>query len=237
MFLFINQARIPYRLQWRVTKEADCKVKRAGWQVIDSTFSVVRKVVHEDGPGSRFVYAIRRAVTGFQALFKGWPGMLPMRASIVVLTAAVASLLPAAAQLSQFLPADRAFAFEYAWSDAQTLALRWNIAEGYYLYREQMELASDHFLVPALPDGVEKTDKYFGHKSGVLRSARIAPAAERFPSSRAGIGADLAGLCRSRAVLSAAEPHTGPVPPRTGSACRDRRCCAATCTKCRACRG
>ena len=65
-------------------------------------------------------------------------------------------------QLSRFLPVDQAFKLEYGWQDKDTLALGWQIADDYYLYREQMKVESDGFVVPPKPAGVDKVDEFFG---------------------------------------------------------------------------
>lgn len=70
-------------------------------------------------------------------------------------------------QASPFLPVDEAFRIQPGEIQADALSLRWEIAEGYYLYRHRFEFS---VIEPAglqlgtveLPQGLEKTDEYFG---------------------------------------------------------------------------
>jgi thiol:disulfide interchange protein DsbD len=66
----------------------------------------------------------------------------------------------------QFLPVDQAFRFIATVKDADTLELRWQIAPGYYLYRQKFDLKSDDPAVvlgqPDFPQGKIKNDAYFG---------------------------------------------------------------------------
>ena len=41
---------------------------------------------------------------------------------------------------ASFLPVDEAFSLEYGWVSADVLRVRWVIAQGYYLYKDQIEL-------------------------------------------------------------------------------------------------
>ena len=67
---------------------------------------------------------------------------------------------------TQFLPVDQAFRFLATAKDANTLELRWQIAPGYYLYRQKFDLKSDNPAVvlgqPDFPQGKIKNDAYFG---------------------------------------------------------------------------
>ncbi|MDO7565190.1 MAG: hypothetical protein MUR45_01220, partial [OM182 bacterium] len=61
-----------------------------------------------------------------------------------------------------FLPVDQAFQFT-ALSVNEQLLLRWQIAPGYYLYRDRLRLVQDGVAVQVvLPEGVEKLDETFG---------------------------------------------------------------------------
>lgn len=65
------------------------------------------------------------------------------------------------------LPADQAFAFFATVSDEQHIAVHWNIAEGYYLYRGKIDLqlldARDTQLLNyTIPHGIAKYDEAFG---------------------------------------------------------------------------
>jgi thiol:disulfide interchange protein DsbD len=62
----------------------------------------------------------------------------------------------------KFLAVDDAFQFT-ALQDNDQLLLRWQIAPGYYLYRERLSFRQGRQLLEvALPAGLDKTDEYFG---------------------------------------------------------------------------
>jgi thiol:disulfide interchange protein DsbD len=67
----------------------------------------------------------------------------------------------------EFLAARQAYRFEAA-SDGTTLTVRYEIAPGYYLYRDRLGFASETPGVtvgaPALPAGEDHEDEYFGHQ-------------------------------------------------------------------------
>ncbi|HUB88823.1 MAG TPA: protein-disulfide reductase DsbD domain-containing protein, partial [Dyella sp.] len=64
------------------------------------------------------------------------------------------------------LPAEQAFRFDAITQDANHLLLRWTIAKGYYLYRDQTQLsvkdAPQLSLSPAWPAGTTHEDAHFG---------------------------------------------------------------------------
>lgn len=79
--------------------------------------------------------------------------------------------LPAMAQglfssRDEFLPPDQAFQLS-AVDDGERVLLRWDIADGYYLYHKRLEFetAEGVLLEPPLPDGVTITDEYFGESA------------------------------------------------------------------------
>jgi thiol:disulfide interchange protein DsbD len=63
----------------------------------------------------------------------------------------------------EFLPVEQAYRLDTALLD-DTLVLRWEIADGYYLYRHQFRFVADPGgeLTAALPEGQHKVDEYFG---------------------------------------------------------------------------
>ncbi|GLQ91820.1 protein-disulfide reductase DsbD family protein [Dyella acidisoli] len=67
------------------------------------------------------------------------------------------------------LPAEQAFRFDAIAQDAHHLLLRWTIAKGYYLYRDQTKLevkdAPKLSLSPTWPAGVQHQDPHFGNTS------------------------------------------------------------------------
>lgn len=66
-------------------------------------------------------------------------------------------------QHSQFLPADRAFAFDFQQRDKQ-LTVRWEIPPGYYLYRQQIKVEGNRAVIGKvdIPTGLKHRDEFFG---------------------------------------------------------------------------
>jgi thiol:disulfide interchange protein DsbD len=66
---------------------------------------------------------------------------------------------------TDFLPPDVAFRLG-ARVDGELLKVRWVIADGYYLYRQKIEVKAEspdlQVFAPQLPRGVTKTDPYLG---------------------------------------------------------------------------
>lgn len=66
----------------------------------------------------------------------------------------------------EFLPPDQAFKFGAGMERADSVALTWIIADGYYLYKQQVAVTSRTPGVrvgqPVLPQGQPKHDEYFG---------------------------------------------------------------------------
>ena len=62
------------------------------------------------------------------------------------------------------LPADQAFRLSARALDARTLEARFDIADGYYLYRDKMHFSTDPISaqLPTLPAGEQKHDAFFG---------------------------------------------------------------------------
>jgi thioredoxin:protein disulfide reductase len=80
---------------------------------------------------------------------------------------ATAGLLDPRQGENEFLPVSQAFVISAELRDPRTVRVHWDIAEGYYLYRHQLRfrLADATGLAlgePQLPDGLRKTDEYFG---------------------------------------------------------------------------
>ncbi|MDM8057883.1 protein-disulfide reductase DsbD [Klebsiella aerogenes] len=76
---------------------------------------------------------------------------------------------------SNFVPADRAFAFDFQ-QNQHDLNLSWRIKDGYYLYRKQITLtAKDAAIVePSLPPGEWHEDEFYG-KSEIYRQRLMLP--------------------------------------------------------------
>ncbi len=67
----------------------------------------------------------------------------------------------------ELLDPDVAFSLQLFALDAQTLLAKWNVAEGYYLYRDKFKLAlkedsSARLGTPVFPQGKIKNDEFFG---------------------------------------------------------------------------
>src|SRR5262249_2684616 len=66
----------------------------------------------------------------------------------------------------EFLPPDQAFVFNAEMADPYTIRAHWDIADGYYLYRDKFRFstASDAAQIgaPVLPAGKAKHDESFG---------------------------------------------------------------------------
>ncbi|MEL7449951.1 MAG: protein-disulfide reductase DsbD [Pseudomonadota bacterium] len=66
----------------------------------------------------------------------------------------------------EFLPPDEAFVFRTGMADGYTARVTFQIADGYYLYKDKFSFATDSNSVqlgmPMLPPGKPKTDEFFG---------------------------------------------------------------------------
>ena len=71
-----------------------------------------------------------------------------------------------AAETTEFLPPDQAFRASVRALDSQTVEVNFDIAPGYYLYRDKFRFATEPSLLrpdaPALPKGKQKHDENFG---------------------------------------------------------------------------
>ena len=67
-----------------------------------------------------------------------------------------------------FLPPDQAFRFDALADGTDRVRLNWEIAEGYYLYRGRIKVATSAANVqlgtPQMPAGQVKNDEYFGRQ-------------------------------------------------------------------------
>ena len=103
---------------------------------------------------------------------------------------AVLLLMPAVAtaQEEELLEPDKAFALTTRVLDGNTLEANWNIAPGYYLYRDKIKFeALDGGVAlgsPVFPGGKQKDDPLFGRVETYTKSVRV-----RLPIDRAGAGA------------------------------------------------
>ena len=76
---------------------------------------------------------------------------------------------------SNFVPADRAFAFDFQ-QNQHDLNLSWHIKDGYYLYRKQITLTTKDAAIvdPSLPPGEGHEDEFYG-KSEIYRQRLMLP--------------------------------------------------------------
>ena len=88
---------------------------------------------------------------------------------------------------TDFLPPDVAFRVA-ARIDGDVLKVRWVIADGYYLYRQKIEVKAESpdlvVATPVLPPGVVKTDPYLGTQQVYMQQVEAA-----VPYSRLDAGA------------------------------------------------
>jgi thioredoxin:protein disulfide reductase len=105
-----------------------------------------------------------------------------------------------------FLPAEQAFRFDALAGGSDQVQLNWEIADGYYLYRARIKIAtlstSAQLGSPQFPTGQFKTDEYFGrqeiyhHELRVtVPVARAAGGAFSLPLQVTYQGCAEAGLC------------------------------------------
>ncbi len=76
-----------------------------------------------------------------------------------------------------FLPADEAFRFDALPGGSDQVVLNWEIAEGYYLYRARIKVATQSVAAqigaPQFPPGQFKTDEYFGRQEIYHHELRV----------------------------------------------------------------
>lgn len=89
--------------------------------------------------------------------------LLPLLFFCTLLQAQSNSVLDSLLQKNpQFLPVEQAFQFDF--SQQQQLTISWQIADGYYLYRDKIKLGgiAVSFSHPIYPDSIEIEDEFFG---------------------------------------------------------------------------
>ena len=84
---------------------------------------------------------------------------------------------------TDFLPPDIAFRLG-ARVEGDLLKVRWVIADGYYLYRQKIEIRAEspdlQLLAPQLPKGLIKTDPYLGTQEIYTQQLEVAVPFTRF---------------------------------------------------------
>ena len=114
------------------------------------------------------------------------------------------------AHAEEFLDPEVAFKFSARALDANTLEARWQIADGYYMYRDKFkfEVAGATLGAPQLPAGKVKEDENFGKVETYRKEVRIALPIQRTPGATAvtlkttGQGCADAGLCYTPQTVS-----------------------------------
>lgn len=93
-------------------------------------------------------------------MIRKFPGGL----AAFVLLASVLAPSAHAQEEDGLLPVEQAFALDARIDTPGTIALHWDIAPDYYLYRSRIKLKSDAATLgePVLPDGEKKTDPFLG---------------------------------------------------------------------------
>jgi len=105
-----------------------------------------------------------------------------------------------------FLPPEQAFRFDALEGGSDRVQLNWEIAEGYYLYRARIKVATDSTAAqlgaPEFPPGEFKTDEYFGRQEIYHHELRVAVPVARAASGKFTLplqvtyqGCATAGLC------------------------------------------
>lgn len=82
---------------------------------------------------------------------------------VLALSISTPPLLNSTVQQADFLPAERAFALSIERSANDETLMRWDIADGYYLYRQRLEFSGlPAGIEPELPPGLPHSDEFFG---------------------------------------------------------------------------
>jgi thiol:disulfide interchange protein DsbD len=96
---------------------------------------------------------------------------------LITLTLGILATVPAFAASDDLLEAEMAFQPTARFKDAHTLEVRFQIAEGYYLYRHRFGFATESgewkLGRPAIPAGKAKQDATFGKVQAYRQSVRI----------------------------------------------------------------
>jgi len=88
---------------------------------------------------------------------------------------ALAALPAGAAPEQELLEPERAFRFSARAVDGNALEVQFSIAEGYYMYRERFQFASENARLgkPEFPAGERKRDQFFGDTETYRKEVRI----------------------------------------------------------------
>ena len=98
--------------------------------------------------------------------------MRHFKSFIALLGLGLATAFAVDAQEPELLDPDQAFSFTASITDASTARVSWEVADGYYLYRDRIRFSTDtpgiELGKPVLPAGKIKDDEFFG-KIAILR--------------------------------------------------------------------
>jgi thiol:disulfide interchange protein DsbD len=125
---------------------------------------------------------------------------------------------------SDFLPPDVAFRVA-AGVEGSQVRVRWTIADGYYLYRQRIEIKAESpdlvVTAPSLPRGIVKTDPYLGTQEIYKQQVEAIAAFTRFDAGAHPLqikvtyqGCAEAGLCYPP-ITKVLFPEHSPVPVAT----------------------
>jgi thiol:disulfide interchange protein DsbD len=146
---------------------------------------------------------------------------------LCLLCALLGGGLPALAQ-DDFLPPDQAFRVSVQADGADAARVRWEIAEGYYLYASKFRFQSDTSGVaagtPALPEPEIKQDEFFGETAIYRRQVEIRLPLTRDPGAANILALEItsqgcadAGFCypphRQKLLLDLPDTATTPAAP------------------------
>jgi len=138
-----------------------------------------------------------------------------------------------------FLPMDQAFVFSASSSSPDRVTLLWEMADGYYLYRDKIKVAapdgSATLGTPQFPDGKLHVDEYFGEQVVYYGEALVTVPLSAAPGTRelaldvSYMGCADAGLCyppttkRITVALGASPPEALPASPAAGAPTRSEQ--------------
>lgn len=136
----------------------------------------------------------------------------------LLMAAALGALEGRTAEL-ELLPAERAFALSAQGRDPQSVVVRFDIADGYYLYRDKFRfLLAEVGVAPSpFPPGVVKEDRFFGRVETYRDRFEVTLTLDRPSAGRTvTLVVDSQG-CADRGVCYPAQRQTLAIPlPRPG---------------------
>ena len=118
----------------------------------------------------RLILAAGLALVGFWMAVQADPASSPASSPAAAAPAkGLASVLGSVkAPGDEFLPVDDAFRFDALPGGSDRVVLNWEIADGYYLYRARIKVATEtsaaQLGAPQFPQGQIKNDEYFGRQ-------------------------------------------------------------------------